>query len=697
MVDEKDLVRKRGSCKGQLTLFTKYLGQLEESSLTQAEASQLQLRIGKIEALYELYDDVQTQLECSSDNLDAHMTERDEFQNNYFSVLSRAQDMLSNFIKKRDEFESCSNRGSRSGANNRKLVKLPTIQLPKFQGSYENWLGFRDTFTSLIHSNDDIDNINKFHYLRASLEGSAALVINSIQFSGSNYEVAWTLLCERYDNKRVLLQNHVSALFNIEPITKESSVHLKRLIDHVNKNLRCLESLGEPVKHWDTLLIHMISNKLDATTFREWEEHKGSFDKNVPISFDIFINFMRNRADLIETLELSSASSAGQSSQPAKIASKHRVLLSTQPTEPCVTSQSQICPKCNGEHSLNNCSQFLALSNIERLNLLPNYKVCFNCFRRDHYANHCKKAGCGICKRKHNALVHVTEHKHKTESSSCERPASPASTASPPAAASVPVLSARIRVATPHSNASEPDVGLLTTALIKVYGHDNREIIARAVLDNGSASCFMTEKMCQQLNLHTNQVNKSITGINKLKSHVGKTCQVPIKSLDDTYSTYLNCSVLPSISDEMPYQQIDISRMNIPSNICLADPNFHKPSEVDILIGANLFWNLLGSHKIELSDGQTILFQTKLGYIVAGPTNSGQVSAPSRINCYFTNVASCAINKLLDDETRTQLMRFQQSAKGCTKQSHHSSNRKLDRKHLTKVFTRQEDKIFSYM
>ncbi|XP_045539664.1 uncharacterized protein LOC123722310 [Papilio machaon] len=161
-----------------------------------------------------------------------------------------------------------------SPQRNNNIVKLPTIQLPKFSGSYNNWLEFRDTFCSLIHSNDSIDNINKFHYLRASLEGTAAVVIQSIEFSAGNYLIAWNLLCDRFDNKRLLIQNHVAAIFNIETITKESNYILKRTIDTINKNIRALESLGEPVSYWDTLLIYIISHKLDSKTYREWEEYK---------------------------------------------------------------------------------------------------------------------------------------------------------------------------------------------------------------------------------------------------------------------------------------------------------------------------------------------------------------------------------------------------------------------------------------
>lgn len=138
-------------------------------------------------------------------------------------------------------------------------VKLPTIQIPKFSGKYGSWLEFRDTFISLIHSNTSITSIQKFHYLRASLDGGAAQIIRSLEFSASNYTVAWSALCERFDNTRLLVQNHIKAIFNEEPIKKESADSIRRLLDAYMKNIRALQILDEPTKHWDTLLIYIVS------------------------------------------------------------------------------------------------------------------------------------------------------------------------------------------------------------------------------------------------------------------------------------------------------------------------------------------------------------------------------------------------------------------------------------------------------
>ncbi|KAH9645477.1 hypothetical protein HF086_003494, partial [Spodoptera exigua] len=368
--EEKELIKKRASYKGRLTVFSNYLEDLNDT-LTQTQINELQLRLGKIELLYSQYDEIQLRLECIAEDINSQISERNDFESIYYKLVARAQSL----IAKQDDIIS---EDKLSRISNNRLVKLPTIQLPKFNGTYDKWLEFRDTFSSLIHLNDQIDKINKFHYLRASLEGTAAVVIQSIEFSADNYSIAWDLLNERFDNKRLLIQNHVSALFNIETVSKESSDSIKRIIDSLNKNLRALESLGEPTKFWDTLLIYIVTHKLDTRTYREWEEEKGHLDKNKSITLEMFLTFLRNRADLLETLDLSRSQSKINNTASQ---SKHRTMISLSSETPSQktknnNSSSQVsCPHCSDKHNLITCPQFLGMTNEKRLELLPQYKA----------------------------------------------------------------------------------------------------------------------------------------------------------------------------------------------------------------------------------------------------------------------------------------------------------------------------------
>lgn len=78
-----------------------------------------------------------------------------------------------------------------------------------------------EMFNSLIYSNCDLSNTQKFQYLRSSLKGNAAKVMSSLEISGNNYTDAWARLKERYDNKRLILQNYIKAFFNL-PVKKEN-------------------------------------------------------------------------------------------------------------------------------------------------------------------------------------------------------------------------------------------------------------------------------------------------------------------------------------------------------------------------------------------------------------------------------------------------------------------------------------------
>lgn len=59
-------------------------------------------------------------------------------------------------------------------------VKLPEIKLPIFDGTIREWSSFRDSFRSLIDSNPQLSNVDKFSYLLSSLSKDAKRVVEVI-------------------------------------------------------------------------------------------------------------------------------------------------------------------------------------------------------------------------------------------------------------------------------------------------------------------------------------------------------------------------------------------------------------------------------------------------------------------------------------------------------------------------------------
>lgn len=207
MAEIKTLIKKRASIKAKLTQFSTYLNTAKScEKLSQLQVTEIECRLNTFESLYHKYDALQNDLEEAADDPSEQYTEREDFEKQYYALLAIARQLIADSRKPcagdsdSEVAVSCT-----SHTHKHNSIRLPKIDLPKFSGDYHDWLEYRDTFLSIIHQNDSIDNINKLHYLRASLRGSALLVIDNLDFKSDNYNTAWKLLNDRYDNKRLLV------------------------------------------------------------------------------------------------------------------------------------------------------------------------------------------------------------------------------------------------------------------------------------------------------------------------------------------------------------------------------------------------------------------------------------------------------------------------------------------------------------
>ena len=99
----------------------------------------------------------------------------------------------------------------------RSNLKLPRIELPKFNGDVLKFQNFWDHFEAAIHSSDDLQKVQKFTYLRSVLTGNALLTIEGFEVTGANYQAAVECLKERYGRKRVVISSLVKSIIKMVP------------------------------------------------------------------------------------------------------------------------------------------------------------------------------------------------------------------------------------------------------------------------------------------------------------------------------------------------------------------------------------------------------------------------------------------------------------------------------------------------
>jgi len=135
----------------------------------------------------------------------------------------------------------------------RQRTTLPRIQLPQFSGKYIDWPPFRDLFQSVVGKDVNISDVEKLHFLKASLKGEAELLVRNLTTISENYSRAWTLLVEHYENKRLLVRSSFSAFTALAKMKSESVSDLKRILQCVVTTVGSLESIERPIKSCEDL------------------------------------------------------------------------------------------------------------------------------------------------------------------------------------------------------------------------------------------------------------------------------------------------------------------------------------------------------------------------------------------------------------------------------------------------------------
>ena len=182
-------------------------------------------------------------------------------------------------------------------------ARLPQITLPTFTGRAEEWESFRDLFRSLIHLDNELNGVQKLHYLKTSVQREAKTALDGIATTEANYAVAWQQLLDRYDNDVLLAQWHMSALAAMRPLKDESSAGLQGLHDQVIRSHDALKALNRPVAHWGDWFVFFATKAMDASTRKEWEKTMRATDNGA--TYDSLIKFLLSLIQTLRTLEVS--------------------------------------------------------------------------------------------------------------------------------------------------------------------------------------------------------------------------------------------------------------------------------------------------------------------------------------------------------------------------------------------------------
>ncbi|XP_026471164.1 uncharacterized protein LOC113375440 [Ctenocephalides felis] len=449
-------------------------------------------------------------------------------------------------------------------------VKLPDIVLPKFNGEYSEWTAFIDIFNSLIHNNSKLSPVQKLHYLKGALTSSALELISTISITNENYEIAYNLVVKTFSNKLLIINAHLQSIENIRSIHKGSFENLRALLNGARQQVQSLKAFFEPAEHWDIVLLHMLSRKLDSSTKVAWNLSRASGQLPTLVEFFTFLELR------VTALEHSCSSD----SKPTITKSVHTI----------VKKPAQLCSHCKeDDHMLYQCSSFKALDIKARKAFINKLSICSRCLASRHNVAKCKfRYTCTKCKEPHNALLHEEPEPKPSTSSST-------------------VCMASTGMQT-----------LLSTVSLVVIDSDGTQHKVRALLDSGSQINLITTSLLAKLKCPVSSSFHKLSMLQGQSVLCDKSVKLTIKSRVGVFARTINCVAVDRITQLLPSAYIEYDGWKIPDHVSLADPMFNVPGAVDMLIGVELYFEVLQQGCIRLGNHLPILRKSCFGWLISG-------------------------------------------------------------------------------
>lgn len=500
-------------------------------------------------------------------------------------------------------------------------VKLPKLDMFRFDGNKLTWQRFWTQFESAIHLRQNLPESQKFHYLISVLDGKAAALIEGLQYSDKNYQTAVKLLKEEFGNEEQLKETHMNALIKLEPVKNPKDVKgLRELCQTVKVHTNALEALGVAVHSYAPMLMPILKRCTPQELFIEYQIYEkrkqgtqerigtSEGESNNGTSADTLkglITFLQEQVRCRESLE---SFEDGEDRHRRKWTNRSSLMSKTSAFQSSVTKRCCFCNLTN--HSTEDCRRSIKYD--DKKEKLREENRCFRCTRPNHNARVCKATVvCKRCKARHATSMCRTKGSEgsKPNDKSEERNDDMAVKKSCNLLASSKLQEERQRV-------------LLQTAIAWTEG-ESKGAYARILFDSGSQRSFIQTSLSRRIGCKVLRRERLTVGSfgGKENESVMNVVEVALKENPDGEPLVMEAIEVDMISRTRLPRPNDNSKSYMKKmGMKIADDNDEKSAtqETSLLLGSDFYWEAI-TGRVKRLNQHTMLVESILGWIVHGP------------------------------------------------------------------------------
>lgn len=557
-------------------------------------------------------------------------------------------------------------------------VRLPKLDLQRFSGDPLTWTSFINLFDTTIHRNASLSSVMKFQYLLSVLNGEPLNLVKGLNLTAQNYLVAYDLLRERYHNARRLQSLHLNQLLDLPNITAHSLKGLRHFVNLFTEHSQALKALNCDVTANNPLLSALLLRKMDQELRKKLEGFR-SLSADEPSSHTLpdvgdIIKFLNTECSQTED---ASIHNTFQVNKPAHASSHHKALpkkanlrcdvamVTTQgsnvpPSQVKVKSASAQCFVCNSNaHKIYSCDMFKSKTPHERHQLIKQHRRCVSCLGNHDIRDCQSQATCRTCNKRHHTMLHF--HSQGTQAN---HSALPQGDKNRQTSADSPTIEARTHTVALTSQGHQRSLGprhstvLLGTLLVKLTSPQGTTHVFRALLDSGSMCDLITEHAAQLLGVRRFKSDIQLTGLSQHTTHNKGQTYLNLETLSgQLIASEHPMLILDKLTVDLPRVPVSPEVFELTKQYCLADPSFHLPGRIDVVIGGALYPQLLTNKQFSLGHHMPHVVGTHFGYIVMGPAPCAPLSfeiSPSEQSS--SHIVS--LHAISDSDLHTSLQRF---------------------------------------
>ncbi|XP_068148378.1 uncharacterized protein [Drosophila tropicalis] len=272
------------------------------------------------------------------------------------------------------------------------------------------------------------------------------------------------------------------------------------------------------------------------------------------------------------------------------------------------------CRVCRGVHALRQCQRFLNLRGEKRLRAVLINKYCPNCLAHEHSSDACRtRHGCRRCGQRHHTLLHMADQPPRQRASARRR------SQSPPSGRAAPPLQPRSRSSSDRSASPEgaPEISLssllhartttvLPTAVLRL-GNGSKSFETRVLLDACAAESRINLSFARSLGLAVTKVG------------VDQACTAVLESRSDkTFRRNVIFRVEEDLLIRTPIREVAVPVREKFATLILADPYFYRPASVSVVLGADLYPEVIQPGCVPGHSGTPAAQSTVFGWVVSG-------------------------------------------------------------------------------